>query len=148
MRARSKRAWWANSRARANAALLIVMLAAAACASTPSVPATPVPITDFRMVAGRWGGVLLGLSGPRNDEGDWVNVSVGEDGSFNFGIYRTIGAFAGKGKLTLKDGKLEGEGERGSATYTLVERGGKQYLRVEGKLKSGTDVSGDLHRTQ
>jgi len=148
MKATSKRGWWRDGRARASAALVIVLVVATACASTPSGPATPVPITDFKMIAGRWGGVILGLSGPRNDEGDWVDVAIGEDGSFNFGVYRTIGAFAGKGKLTLKDGKLTGEGERGSATYTLIDRGGKQYLRAEGRLKSGTQISGDLHRTQ
>lgn len=135
-------------RARAGRGLFIVMLALAACTSTPPAPATPVSITDFRMVAGRWVGTVVGLTGPRSDEGDWVEMTIGEDGTYDFGIYREIGVFAGKGKLTLKDGKLAAEGQRGRAAYTLTERGGRQYLRAEGVVKSGTLVSGDLRRAQ
>jgi hypothetical protein len=100
------------------------------------------------MVAGKWGGIVMGLAGPQNDQGDWVNIQIGQDGTYDFGVFRNIGAFAGKGKLTLADGKLIAQGERGRATYSLVDRGGQRFLHVEGKLEGGTDVSGDLHRVQ
>jgi hypothetical protein len=129
-------------------AALFLVVCTAACSLAPTAPGTPVPITSFRMVAGNWGGVIQGLASPVNDEGDWVKVTIGEDGTSDFGIYRTIGVFSGKGKLTLADGKLTGQGPRGQVTYTLIERGGQQYLRVAGKLEGGTDVSGDLHRVQ
>src|SRR5215471_17681482 len=140
-RARRRRPlWWVCS-------ALFLIVVTAACALTPADPPTPIPITSFRMVAGNWGGIVLGLAGPQSDDqGDWIKVAIGEDGSSDFGIYRTIGVFSGKGKLTLADGKLTGQGERGRVTYTLIQRGGKQYLHVEGKLEAGTDVSGDLHR--
>jgi hypothetical protein len=135
-------------RARVGCVLLMMALTAAACTSAPSAPATAIPVTDFRMVAGHWSGVVVGLAGPKNDEGDWVDLTIAEDGTYDFGVYRTIGVFAGKGKLTLVDGKLASEGERGRATFTLSERGGRQYLRAEGVQRSGTSISGDLHRKQ
>ena len=141
--AASRCAWRSTSLWRVWPALFLT----AACTLAPTAPATTIPITSFRMVAGNWGGVVQGLA-KVNDDGDWVKVTIGEDGSSDFGIYRTIGVFGGKGKLTLADGKLTGQGERGGVTYTLIERGGKQYLHVEGKLKTGTDVAGDLHRVQ
>ena len=140
---------WRTGRARVRCGLLIAMLALVACTSAPPpAPATPVAITDFRMVAGKWVGTVVGLAGPRNDEGDWLELTIGEDGTYDFGIYRTIGVFGGKGKLMLQDGKLTGEGERGRATYALSERGGRQSLLAEGVLKSGTTVSGTLRRAR
>jgi hypothetical protein len=99
------------------------------------------------MVAGRWAGNVFGLSSSRRAQGDWVEVMIGEDGTFEFSSYRTSGVFAGKGKLTLEDGKLKAQGERGHATYTLSERGGRQYLRAEGVVGDNT-VSGDLERAR
>ncbi len=128
--------------------LLLVVLALGACSTAPTAPATVVPITDYRVVAGRWHGTVLGLAGPRQDEGDWVQVTIGEDGTYDFGAYRTIGVFGGKGKLALKDGKLTAEGERGQGTFTLYERGGKQFLRVEGILRPNTPISGELGRAK
>src|SRR5262245_42389430 len=114
------------------------------CAGTsPQSVASPVPITDFSAVAGRWEGPVSGLASPRNDD-DWVRLNIGNDGSYDFGIYRTIGVFGGKGQLTLKDGKLSMEGERGSATYALYEGGGQRYLRGDGVLRSGGTVSAQL----
>jgi hypothetical protein len=144
MRPRPIEVWWSNRRI--SAVSLFALVVAAACASTAPAPTTPVPITDFRTVAGRWGGVVVGLPGPRSDEGDWINVTISEDGSFDFGAYRTIGPFSGKGKLALSDGKLAGQGERGRVIFALIERGGRQYLRTDGTLTSGTSISGDLHR--
>ena len=147
MSTRSTDGWWQHRCARRSYALLVVvMLGLAACSSAASAPATPVPITDLKMVAGRWAGVVVGLAGPRTTQEDWVNLTITEDGTYDFGIYRTIGMFGGKGKLTLQDGKLMGAGERGNATFTLIDRGGRQYLRADGVLQSGGTVSGDLHR--
>src|SRR5215468_1588844 len=72
---------------------LIVVLAVtiAGCTSAPpQPPATTVPITSFQMVAGKWQGTVVGLSGSK-DEGDSIEVTIGEDGSYDFGMFRTIG---------------------------------------------------------
>ena len=126
---------------------LIVVLAVtiAGCTSAPPPPATTVPITSFQMVAGKWAGTVVGLSGSK-DEGDSIEVTIGEDGSYDFGMFRTIGMFGGKGRFALKDGKLTSQSQRGDAEYTLSERGGRQYLRGEGLFENNRKVTADLTR--
>jgi hypothetical protein len=126
---------------------LFVVLAVtiAGCTSAPPPPATTVPITSFQMVAGKWQGTVVGLSGSK-DEGDSIEVTIGEDGSYDFGMFRTIGMFGGKGQFGLKDGKLTSQSQRGSAEYTLSERGGRQYLRGEGLFENNRMVTADLTR--
>lgn len=132
-----------SARALAVLPLWCIALALGACASSPPEPtAIPVPITDFKMVAGRWQGSVSGLAGPRN-EGDSVQVTIGEDGTYDFGIYRTIGVFGGKGQFTLQDGKLMAQGERGRVTYELYERGGRRYLKGIG-VAGGNPVTTEL----
>jgi hypothetical protein len=129
--------------------VLVAVLATAACTSAaPPPPATTIPITSFQMVAGRWAGPVKGLPGPARDQADWIEVTIAEDGSYDFGIVRTIGMFGGKGKFTLKDGTLTSQSERGRAEYTLSERGGRQYLRAEGVLQNNIKVMGDLTRSK
>jgi hypothetical protein len=127
------------------AMLVLTMLVVGACSSAPSAPPpAPVAITDYKMVAGKWSGHVIGLAGPRSD-GDWIDMVIGENGSYEFSIPRTIGVLAGKGMLTLQDGKLKVIGERGGqATFTLLERDGGRVLRGSGMLHTGTAVTGDL----
>lgn len=128
---------------------VLLALGAAAlggCAGTASSPPpamSSVAITDFRAVAGRWAGPVIGLAMHRT-EGDWIQLAIAEDGTYDFGIVWTIGVFGGKGKFTLKDGKLLMEGERGRATYALYEGDGRRYLRADGVLGSGGTVSAEL----
>ena len=144
------RARFAGGVAMRVAALLVAVATLAACAapstSTSSAPATTVAITDYKMVAGKWAGNVRGLAGPRDDAGDWVQMTIAESGAYEFSIARTIGVFSGKGMFSLKDGKLAMEGERGSATFALFERGGRRFLRGDGMVGSGsgTPLSGEL----
>ena len=122
----------------------LIALAMSACASTPaSPPASPVAITDYKMVAGRWQGEVTGLAS-RRQEGDSVQLTIGEDGTYEFGVFRNIGVFSGKGKFVIQDGKLVGQGERGGATFTLYEGGGRRFLRSEGAVAAGQPVSAEL----
>jgi hypothetical protein len=123
--------------------LLLVLMSTmlAACAGMDSGGLTQVPITDFKMVAGKWGGLVTDIT-PRQD--NWVDVTIMPDGKYDFGIYRTIGVFGGKGSFTLTDGKLEARGPRGSATYTLYQSGTRRVLRVQAKLFDGRQVSARL----
>ena len=102
---------------------------------------TPTPITDFKAVAGNWQGPVTGIS-PRHD--DWVEVTITPDGKYDFGIFRTIGVFGGQGTFTLKDGKLELRGERGTATFTLYQGGANRMLQVQGVLSDGRQVTARL----
>jgi hypothetical protein len=122
--------------------LTAIAILLGACAGTSSAPLTAVPITDFAMVAGKWGGLVTGIT-PRQE--DWVDVIIMPDGTYDFGIYRTIGVFGGKGTFTLKDGKLQARGQRGSATYTLYQGGDRRVLRVQGALADGRAISARLN---
>jgi hypothetical protein len=119
----------------------------AGCAATPSTPAValaPVAISDFKTVAGKWAGPVTGLSS-RRDEGDWADLTIGDDGAYTFGVARTIGLFSGTGRFTLADGKLVMQGDRGRATFGLFEGAGRRQLRADGVLTNGQPVSAQLN---
>jgi hypothetical protein len=135
-------------RLRPYAPLVLVLVATvlAACAGTGAGPTdglAPVPITDFKMVAGKWDGLVSGLSAKR-DDGDWAEMTISPDGTYDFGVYRTIGVFGGRGTFTLSDGKLQMRGDRGSATYALYQGGGKRVLQVQAMLSDGRPLTAKL----
>ena len=122
--------------------LVVIASVLGGCAgSDMSSTMAPTPITDFKSVAGNWQGPVTGIS-PRHD--DWVEVTITPDGKYDFGVYRTIGVFGGQGTFTLKDGKLELRGERGTATFTLYQGGAYRMLQVEGVLSDGRQVTARL----
>ena len=123
--------------------LAVILTLLGACAGMgPTDTMTAVPITDFKMVAGKWGGLVSGISAQHDD---WVDVTITPEGKYDFGIYRTIGVFGGNGTFTLSDGKLQSRGERGGATYTLYQSGARRVLQVEGALSDGRKVSARLN---
>jgi hypothetical protein len=124
-------------------------LAIAGCArpatSSPTPSLSPVAVTDFKSVAGKWEGLVKGMPARGSSrEGDFVDVVITPDGTYDFGIFRTIGVFGGTGKLIIENGELLVHGERGSATLTLLEGGGQRILRANGLMKSGVRLSADL----
>ena len=122
--------------------LVVIASVLGGCAGSDMVSTmTPTPITDFKSVAGNWQGPVTGIS-PRHD--DWVEVTITPDGKYDFGVYRTIGVFGGQGTFTLKDGKLELRGERGTATFTLYQGGANRMLQVQGVLSEGRDLTAKL----
>jgi hypothetical protein len=86
---------------------------------------------------------VRGLASPRSDE-DWVDLTIAQDGAYDFGIARNIGMFGGRGRFTLDDGKLVMAGERGRATSALYEGEGRRMLRANGVLTDGAPVSAEL----
>lgn len=126
------------------AALVLAVLVLGACASSsaPAPQLTPVAISDFKMIAGKWSGHLVGLASAR-DDGDWVDMMIREDGTYEYGISRTIGVMAGKGTFTLQDGKLLMAGDRGQGSLSLLEGGGTRVLRGSGVVR-GMPLTGDL----
>ena len=122
--------------------LVVIASVLGACAGNdPMGGMTATPITDFKAVAGSWEGPVTGIS-PQHD--DWVEVTIAPDGKYDFGVYRTIGVFGGTGQLTLSNGKLELRGERGTATYTLYQGGGKRALQVQGTLSDNRQITATL----
>jgi hypothetical protein len=112
--------------------------------ATGPLPSTAVGIADFKTVAGVWEGLLLGLASPR-DEGDWVMMRIGEDGSYEFASFREIGVFQGSGTLRLSQGQLYLEGARGGrATFTLYADDGRRLLRVDAVARDGQRLTADL----
>ena len=125
------------------AALMLVMLTLGACASSAPAPQlTPATVTDFKMIAGKWSGLVIGLASMRND-GDWVDLVIRENGTYEYGIARTIGVMAGKGTLTLQEGKVLMAGDRGQGVFALLEGGGTRVLRGSGTVH-GMPLRGDL----
>ena len=111
---------------------------------TGPLPSTAVGIADFKTVAGVWEGLLLGLASPR-DEGDWVMMRIGEDGSYEFASFREIGVFQGSGTLRLSAGQLFLEGPRGGrATFTLYAENGRRLLRADAVARDGQRLTANL----
>jgi hypothetical protein len=107
-------------------------------------PTTAVGIADFKTVAGVWEGILQGLPSPR-DEGDWVMMRIGADGSYEFASFREIGVFQGSGTLRLVAGQLLMEGARGGrVTFTLYADDGRRLLRADGVSRDGERLTADL----
>ena len=112
--------------------------------ATGPVPSTAVGIADFKTVAGVWEGILHGLPSPR-DEGDWVMIRIGADGSYEFASFREIGVFQGSGTLRLGDGRMLLEGARGGrATFTLYADDGRRLLRADAVGSDGHKLTADL----
>ena len=118
--------------------LVVAVLALAGCATKGSTAGMqPVPITDFKMVAGKWAGPVTGIT----SRDDWAEMTITPEGRFDFGIARTIGIFSGGGPLTLADGKMQGKGERGSIVYTLYQGGDRRVLKGDATLSDGRQVN-------
>jgi hypothetical protein len=121
--------------------LVVAVLALAGCATQGStVGLQPVPITDFKMVAGKWAGPVTGIT----SRDDWAEMTITPEGRFDFGIARTIGVFEGGGPLTLADGKMQGKGARGSIVYTLYQSGNRRVLKGDATLSDGRQVNATL----
>jgi hypothetical protein len=123
--------------------LLVSLIASlTSCAGTTSqMPSVQVPISNVSDIAGKWAGTVR-----RNPatEDDWLDLTIKNDGTYEYKGFRTIGATLGSGQIIMTGGKLMSETERAQTTYTLYERDGKRTLNVVGTLKTGVTFSGWL----
>ena len=126
--------------------LVIGVQAALACAVLAAEKAqwSPTAITDIKSIAGKWEGIMIRTPKAKGD--DWVNISIQDNGDYEFASYRTIGVFSGKGNLAVKDGKAVGQGEKGSVTLQLLtdKTGGQSMLKAESKGKDGISYRAEL----
>ena len=131
-------------------ALIIAASLMVACGSMGSKETRqwePAPAPDFKSVAGKWEGLLIRT--PRTPDDDWVTLVISDSGAYEFASYRTIGVFAGKGKLTLADGKLSAKSEKGGqmTLQPYVDRGSSdRMLKVDAKDSGGYTYTAELKR--
>src|SRR5258708_99752 len=71
----------------------------------------PSAITDVASITGKWVG-LLEMAGSRDRE-DYVEVTIASDGTYRAASARTIGVMDTKGRVSVSDGRLLIQGERG-----------------------------------
>lgn len=129
--------------------LVVVVQAALACAvfaASAKTQWSPTEITDLKSIAGKWEGIMIRTPKSRTD--DWVNVSIQDNGDYEFASYRTIGVFSGKGNLAVKDGKAMAQGEKGTVTVQLFTEKTKNQsmLKAEGKGKDGVLYRAELKK--
>ena len=124
--------------------ILIVMTTLSGCVgarhSTHSGGAM-IPITDVGSVAGTWTGVVSRVTG--SEEGDWVEMTMNEDGTFRAFSARQIGALLGDGTLTITNGRIEAVGPHGTALLTLYDHQGRALV-MDFRDRSGVRYSAEL----
>ncbi|HEX6531566.1 MAG TPA: hypothetical protein VF019_03005 [Nitrospira sp.] len=102
----------------------------------------PVQITDLSSVAGKWSGLIRVVPHQRRD--DWMTVTIGPDGAYQFSSLRTIGVFSGHGQFTLNDGKLSSKSERGTVEAVLYQSGSQRMLNAKGRAADGTEYTAEV----
>ena len=101
---------------------VIGVQAALACAvfAAEKTQWSPTEITDIKSISGKWEGIMIRT--PKSKSDDWVNVSIQDNGDYEFASYRTIGVFSGKGNLAVKDGKADGPRRKGQRNGAALYR--------------------------
>ncbi|HSF68119.1 MAG TPA: hypothetical protein VLA67_11900 [Nitrospiraceae bacterium] len=132
--------------------MTMVMLPVLGCAfvacsaldRTQALPLEPIPVTDLKVVAGTWEGIMVQSPPTRSD--DWITLRIQGDGTYHFEMVRTIGVFKGSGRFFLEDGKLEAKSETGWASAQLHRHVGMDdmVLKVEGSASHGVTYRAQL----
>jgi hypothetical protein len=117
---------------------LVIAVGLAGCAGSGSAASGPVAIPDVASIAGKWVG-LLEMAGSR-DRQDYIEVTIANDGTYRAAAARTIGIMDARGTVSVSDGKLMIQGERGSkGVGTLFTQTGQppRLLQVNGATGDG-----------
>jgi hypothetical protein len=122
---------------------LAIVLAACTAGGGPNPLGTPVTITDVKMVAGRWDGLMSPETGRERD--DFVEVTLREDRTYEAKSTRTIGVMDARGTYQVSDGKLLFKGQRSTGTGTLWDRAGQRVLIVAVTTNEGLRYSARLN---
>ena len=130
------------NRSTCSALLFAVVIALGACASSgASRHGAEVAIRDVQSVAGRWAGIVE-TSGRKED--DFVEFTLNGDGTYVATGARTTGAFAGRGRVDVDQGKLRITSERSSGVGKLYEKDGKRTLILDIVMTNGRQFTGRL----
>jgi len=138
MKQRATRWLWASL---ANTAVVGFALSLMGCAHFGGL--TPVKVSDVKAVAGTWKGVVYGSSsGPES-----IVLTIADDGSFDFvWSLQPVGESRGKGTMTIRDGRLFFESQKGGRGLgtVLTNGAGDRVMSVEATLSDNSIVSAKL----
>jgi hypothetical protein len=132
----------------AGALVLGIILTGCAGGPSPEDPSwTLVPITDVSMVAGEWEGTIK--KDQRVIPEGTIQLSINENGTYNFVGQRFDDIALGSGFLETRDGRLSGDTERRIATIALYDHEGKAVLVVDSTAReTGERYHLELTRTK
>jgi hypothetical protein len=108
-------------------------------------PVTPVAVSDLGSVAGTWKGVVYGPG----SEPEYVELTIGADGSYDVVSRQEIGESRGSGKIVIRDGRLLLEGPKGHGVGTVVTNAaGDRVMNIEATLSDNSTLSAELSRSR
>jgi len=118
----------------------VVALAAllGGCASIG--PYKPIEVSDVKSLAGTWKGVIY-WSGNERDE---LEMTIREDGSYHFVAHEPVGSSEGNGKITISEGRLIIQGEKGAGVAALLSSGDERVMQIEATLSDNRHLSARL----
>ena len=126
------------------AATVVIGFAASLIGCASAGPQTPIAVSDIKSVAGTWEGVLY----TRGFEPDHVKLTIREDGTYDVVSRQPIGGSHGRGTVTISQGRLVFQGEKGRGVGTLLTSpGGDRVMNVEATLSDNTLLSAKLSPT-
>ena len=110
------------------ACVLVVGIIASLVGCASGGSSTAVPVTDVTSLAGKWAGVANGFGFGQQD---YVELSIREDGTYDVTTTRTIGGYAGEGRVTVRDGQLTFQGANSDGIGSLMSGSdGEKVLKV------------------
>jgi len=122
-------------------ATVIVGFAASLIGCASLGPVTPVAVSDVKSVAGTWKGIVY----RPGSEPDQVVLTIREDGSYDVVSAEPLGTSRGKGKMTISDGRLLIEGEKGRGVATVLKNpAGDLVMNIEATLSDNSTLTAKL----
>jgi len=104
-----------------------------------------VPITELKIVVGRWDGLVSGLSSRPSINEDLVDLVIKDDATYEAKAVRSIGVFQGRGTVELREGALVLQGQRGATgTGQLFAVDGRRVLEIDATIADGRRVRARL----
>lgn len=105
--------------------------------------ASAVSVSDIKTVAGTWKGVIY----PKTEQDRHsVALTIREDGSYDVvTVQEPIGRARSKGTMSIRDGRLILEGERGQGVGRLVkDRDGSLTMIIDATLSDNSSLRAQL----
>ena len=121
----------------------VVALAALLVGCASMGPYKPIEVSDVKSLAGTWKGVIY-WSGNERDE---LEMTIREDGSYHFVAHEPVGSSEGNGKITISEGRLIIQGEKGQGVAELMSTGNGRVMQIEATLSDNRHVSARLWLT-
>ena len=117
--------------------------ALAGCASFG--PVAPFAVSDIKSVTGTWKGIVY----PKSESEPYsVTLTIREDSSYDVLSQEAIGTSRSNGKITIRDGRLIMEGQRGRGVGTVLrDPAGNLLMQVDATLSDNSTLTAKLART-